>query len=323
MPAASLSSAGFADAGTPGAMRIAATTTTAPAAGVSQFGTFWKGPRLSAFEASCLHSFVAAGHSITLFSHEPVANVPPGVLAGDAAGIADIAHVDAFRVGGAPSISHFSDYFRYRMFARTGLTWVDTDVLLLRGWQQDPGTSLLALETPGSICNAVMRLASTEPWLPQLIERTEALMHTSMRWGETGPRLITRLAGRQAVLAQAAPPSLYFPIHFDDFWKVFLPEHRDECSRLCEQARTLHLWNNIVDRLGFWKDHLPPPGSYLHGLFVEKGCAPFFDGVFPLRNMRQLVENWHARQTGSQLGIGSVLRQLLPSIRRTYRHHAG
>ena len=43
---------------------------------MTRFGTFWKGPSLSALEAACLHTFVAGGHDATLFSYEPVANVP-------------------------------------------------------------------------------------------------------------------------------------------------------------------------------------------------------------------------------------------------------
>jgi len=288
---------------------------------MSRFGTYWRGPRLSGFEAACLHSFVAAGHELTLYSHAPVDGVPPGVMQTDAGTIADVRYHDAFVVGGQPSVSHYSDYFRYRMFASTPLTWVDTDVLLLQGWDQDPGQALLALETPGSICNAVMRLPGDAPWLPELISETEALMHVPLRWGDTGPRLITRLVGAQALLRQAAPPPLYFPLHWDDFWKVFLPEHADECRALCAQARTLHLWNNVVDRLGYWKEFLPPEDSWLHTLFTQGGAAPYFRGTFPLKNMRQLVENWRSRQTGQHLGIGSVVRQIVPSVQRTLRHH--
>jgi Alpha 1,4-glycosyltransferase conserved region len=290
---------------------------------MNQFASFWHGPPLAPFEAACLHSFVEAGHEVTLYGYEPVGNLPAGVRRGDAAKIADRAKMDAFRIGGKPSVSHFSDYFRYRMFARTEHTWIDTDVLLLRSWEQPPQRNLLALETPTSLCNAVMRVASDEPWLPELIERAEALTAGPMRWGETGPRLLTKIVGTQALMAQAAPPAQFFPIHWDDFWKVFLPEHADECRALCREAHTLHLWNNIVERLGYWKEFLPPADSYLHDLFVEHGGAPYFRGVFPLRNMRQLVENWRSRQTGDQLGIRGVVRQLVPSLQRTLRHYKG
>lgn len=290
---------------------------------MSRFATFWKGPRLSGFEAACLHSFVAAGHEMTLFSYEPVAGVPDGVRCEAAAGIVDASKLDAFRIGGVPSLSHFSDWFRYRMLQQTPFTWVDADVLLLRGWEQDPQRALLALEAPGRLCTAVLRVPSDAPWLAELIAQCETLADRPLRWGETGPRLLTRVAGRQAVAAAAAPSSLYFPVHFDAFWKVFLPEHADECRALCAQARTLHLWNNIVERLGYWKDWLPPRGAYLHERFVAAGAQGCFRGEFPLPVMRQLVENWQSRQTGQHLGIRSVLRQLMPSVQRTWRHHLG
>jgi len=290
---------------------------------MTRFGTLWKGPSLSAFEASCLHSFVAAGHEVTLFSYEPVAGVPAGVKRADAARIVDAAWLNAFVLNGVSDITHFSDLFRYRMFERTELTWIDADLLLLRSWDQDPNQTLLALEAPHSLNGAVMRVASQERWLPTLIEHAEALRGHSIRWGETGPRLVTRIAGPHAVGAQAAPPPVYFPIHFGDFWKPFLPEHASECRALCAQARTLHLWNNLIEQMGYWKEYLPPAGSWLHELFQERGCAAYFRGEFPLRNMRALVRNWIARQTGDQLGIGGVLRQVVPSVRRTIRHRTG
>ena len=290
---------------------------------MTRFGTFWHGPALTPFEAACLHSFVARGHEITLFSYEPVAGVPDGVRLQDAREIVGPEKLSSFLVDGAPSISHFSDYFRYVMFSRSELTWVDTDVFLLRGWTQDPDRTLLALETPKSICNAVMRIATGERWLPELVSRTEALADTPMRWGQTGPKLITELVGGSALLMRAEPQAVHFPIHWDDFWTVFLPEHADACRAACADARTLHLWNNIVERLGFWKEFLPPEGSYLHELFVASGSGGRFRGVFPLKNVRQMIENWQSRQSGRHLGIGSVARQVLPSIRRTIRHHVG
>ena len=134
---------------------------------------------------------------------------------------------------------------------------------------------------------------------------------------------MTRIAGPHAVGAQAAPPPVYFPIHFGDFWKPFLPEHASECRALCAQARTLHLWNNLIEQMGYWKEYLPPAGSWLHELFQERDCSQYFRGEFPLHNMRAMVRNWIARQTGDQLGIGGVLRQMVPSVRRTIRHRTG
>ena len=289
---------------------------------MTMFGTFWAGHRLSAFESACLHSFVARGHPLTLFSFQPVEDVPEGVSLANAQDIVDAASVSRFRINGRPSLSHFSDYFRYMMFSKTDLVWIDTDVMMLADFDHDPRRNLLAREDARNLCGAVMRIGSGDPSLPALIRQTEATMDTRMRWGDTGPRLLTQVYGPQ-LGATAHRKELFFPVHYDDFWKVFVPEHFDECKALCKEAYTLHLWNNIVDRLGFWKDLLPPEGSFLRHLFVENGSRKYFRSTFPLANTRRLVENWLAGRSGSQLGIGSVVRQVVPSVGRTVRHYVG
>ena len=286
---------------------------------MSCFGTFWHGPRLSGFEAGCLRSFAVRGHEITLFSYAPVQGVPAGVRLEAAEAIAEPSKLESFRVDGVPSLSHFADWFRYRMLQRTPLTWVDADLLLLRSWTQPPGETLLARETPTRLATAVLRVPSDAAWLAELVAQCEALADRPLRWGDTGPRLLSRLAGSRP----SAPPALHCPVHYDEFWKPLLPEHADECHALCRDARTLHLWNNLVDRLGYWKDWLPPAGSYLHQRFVADGSAELFRGEFPLENLRRLVENWRARQTGQALGARRLLRQLLPSLLRSWRHHVG
>jgi hypothetical protein len=288
---------------------------------MTTFGTFWAGPRLSAFEAACLHSFVVRGHQLTLFSFEPVGNVPEGVVRANAQDVISPSSLTRFLINGRPSLSHFSDYFRYVMFSKTDLVWVDTDVLMLADFAPDPGRNLLGREDARSICGAVMRIRRDDPLLHTLIQHTEALMDTRMRWGDTGPRLLTQVFGD--ALEVAHPPERFFPVHYDDFWKVFVPDHFAECQALCSKADTLHLWNNIVDQLGFWKDLLPPEGSFLHHLFVQCGSQAYFRATFPLANMRRLIENWQAGSNGSRLGIGSVVRQMMPSVARTVRHYVG
>jgi hypothetical protein len=289
---------------------------------MTTFGTFWAGPRLSAFEAACLHSFVLRGHPLTLFSFERVEDVPEGVSLANAQDIVDASSLPRFLINGKPSLSHFSDYFRYVMFSKTDLVWIDTDVMMLADFDHDPRRNLLAREDARTLCTAVMRIGSDDPSLPTLIRQTEALMDTRMRWGATGPRLLTQVCGPQLVAASHRK-ELFFPVHYDEFWKVFVPEHFDECKALCKEAYTLHLWNNIVERLGFWKDLLPPEGSFLRHLFVENGSQKYFRSTFPAANMHRLVENWLAGRSGSQLGIGSVVRQMVPSVGRTVRHYVG
>ena len=287
------------------------------------FATFWSGEQLSAFECACLRSLAVRGYPVHLYSFDQIANVPAGIALRDAAEIAPPESVRRFLYAGKPNLSHYSDYFRYLLFRKTPHIWIDADMLLLRPLDIALKGTLLAREREDSICGAIMRLDNTRPELDRLIASTEAAMDRELKWGETGPGLITKIFGRSATFGDAFAPQFFFPITHDDFWKAFLPEYRGECEQLCAEAFGVHLWNNIVDRLGVWKMLAPPPGSFLANRFEQDGSLGFFAGTYPEKVMRAMVENWRLRQDGSALGIGNLSRQLLPSIGRTVRHRLG
>ncbi len=283
------------------------------------FATFWAGADMPALDKACLASFAAAGYPVTLYSFDEVRGLPAGIAVEDAGLIVPRDSVEAFRYQGKPNLSHFSDYFRYRLFARTSHTWIDTDMLLLKPLTIDISGDLFAKETRTSICGAIMHIAQKNPNLVRLIERTEGLMHQELAWGATGPRLLTQILGRETVMREARPAGLFFPIHYDDFWKPFLPDYRAECEQRCARAFSLHLWNNLVVSLGIWKDIAPPEGSFLHDRLQKLGLLSLFRDVYPATVMANLVENWRFRKSGGDIGILKVARQAWPSLLRTTR----
>jgi hypothetical protein len=115
------------------------------------------------------------------------------------------------------------------------------------------------------------------------------------------------------------PANLFMPLHYDEFYKFLLPEYRDECQRLCGQALSVHLYNNILDKMGYYKELLPPAGSYLHDLLNRTPVAGQFKGVYPDTVVRALVHAWAQRFSGEALSVGSLLKQLVPSTRRTLK----
>lgn len=284
--------------------------TTSPA-----FATFWAGQAMSAFEASCLTSFVRQGYELTVYSYDDLADLPPGTTLRHAGEIVDERFLDAFLIKGKPSLSHFSDLFRYRLFQKTGAIWVDSDLYLLRPIAIDLPPTVLAREDGVALCGAVMRLDPHDPALARLVARTEAVAGRNLVWGETGPRLLTELFGPE-VVGRAFGPELFYPVHYDDFWKVFLPEFHDECASLCQESYTLHLWNNIVTKVGIWKDVLPPEGSYLERIFVRDGMGEFYQGTFPADVMRHVIDNYRMRMSGSFGDVSKLARLALPGIKR-------
>ncbi len=279
------------------------------------FATFWSGRRLGGYEAACLSSFSRLGYQMTVYSYGGIDNLPDGVSSRPAAEIVDERFESAFLIKGVPSPSHFSDLFRYRLFQRTDAIWVDSDMFLLRSFEQDLPTTLLARESEDNLCGAIMRLSRDDPALSCLVERTEAVAGRELAWGETGPRLLTAVFGSR-VLNASFGPELFFPVHYDEFWKVFLPRYRTECEDLCRNATTLHLWNNVVGKVGVWKDVLPPPGSYLHEQFVAHGLTDLFHGVFPADVMENVIDNYRMRMSGAFGDITKLAHLVIPGLRR-------
>ena len=213
------------------------------------FSSFWAGESLSPYEQACLRSFTLRGYEVILYTYETLKGVPEGVRVESAQEIIDGRYMDLYLIEDRPSLSHFSDIFRYRMSEKTGHIWIDSDILLLKPIDVELPSTLLAKEHSTSLCGAVLRLSSSDPRIPLLIERCEQLAGQNLIWGATGPRLLTEVFGKDQLFSIAYEPEIFFPIYFDDFWKAFLPECLDECEDLCRNAFTVHLWNNIVVKL--------------------------------------------------------------------------
>jgi hypothetical protein len=284
------------------------------------FATFWHGSSLSPFEQACLYSVVRRGYSVTVYSYHSLGNLPDELTNGDASEIAPQDMVQRFIYNGRPDLSHFSDYFRYNLFNRTSHIWIDADMLMMRPLDLEVEAGLVARESRSSICGAIMRL-NPGCNLDLLLKRVEEAKDRELIWGETGPKLLTEIFGEQSILKVAHPPHDFFPIGHDDFWRVFLPSERDWCEARCKESFAVHLWNNIVDRLGVWKRIAPPAGSWLASRYEADGTAGMFDASYPPEVMQRMIDNWILRKSGDDLGIKSIARQLVPSLFRSTRSY--
>src|ERR1700737_1186770 len=85
--------------------------------------TFWHGP-LDTLRRLCLRSQVAAGHKVTVYSFEPLAQLPEGVGNAEAEAILPHRFAERLRPTGFDGIRRdwtavqFSDFFRMRLMAR-------------------------------------------------------------------------------------------------------------------------------------------------------------------------------------------------------------
>ena len=283
------------------------------------FASFWAGAQIPAFERACMRSFTARGYALSLYSYEPIADLPEGVTPRDASLIAEARFQDAFVVNGKASLSHFTDYFRCNLFGKTDDIWVDVDVLLLKDQFNVPDWSMIAgYETSDSICGAVLRLDRHDPNLQVTLQRIRDMAGKPIVWGATGPRLLTEIYG-SALSQKTLPPSAFYPINFNEYYKFLLPEFFEECREACEHATTLHLWNNSIDKAGIWKEIGPPKGSFLHEAYARFGADAYFDKFYPASIMRTMLQNewfYGGPRAGFKMSTRLVKRNLISAIGR-------
>jgi len=212
--------------------------------------TFWHGP-LDALRLTCLRSQVAAGHNVTVYSFEPLAELPAGVGNAEAEAILPHAFAEKLRPTGPDGVwrdwttLQFSDFFRMRLMARGEGLWLDADVLLLKPVEIDPGKPFFAWERPGQLGNSVLYLPSDDPivtafaalmqkdeltpdWLAPRHRLTLALRRwrggsnriSDIRVSIYGPAALTALARRAGELRHALPKKSFYAVHAEP--KLFL-----------------------------------------------------------------------------------------------------
>jgi Alpha 1,4-glycosyltransferase conserved region/Glycosyltransferase sugar-binding region containing DXD motif len=254
--------------------------------------TFWHGPDLSSLEIACLMSFVRCGYKVTVFGYDAINRLPSEVTFVDAREILESSWLDKFQYRGRPSFQAFSNLFRYTMIKKIGSVWIDSDFVCLNKFYPSKSGDLFALESSDVINNAVLTMNRTRPELDEIISRAKAVAGSrDLVWGSTGPTLLTEVLGKEAV-RDAPPPSVFYPIGYEEWWKPFLPAERGFCERQCAQSSTIHLWNNKIEKSGYWKDLAPPVGSFLSEVFRNAGLLDVFKETCPLSVMTQIAENY-------------------------------
>ncbi len=248
-----------------------------------EFGSFWQGT-LNPFAYACLASFPEAGASLSVFSYNSRLDLPPGVRLEEARAICpDESLTRRFIANGKPSIATFADMFRYRMIRDRGYCWVDTDILCLRnpGFSAEGAIFCRQADAVGTglVNNAVLRLPPSDPALAELVAKSEAAIDVDQRWGAIGPFLLTPVLAEHGLYDRALDSHVCYPIEPEQFWKLFLPSHRDWAADTTSGATFVHLWSEAIVWSGydFWA--CPPAGSYLHEAFRRVGAVPRFRRV--------------------------------------------
>jgi hypothetical protein len=262
------------------------------------FQSFWAGGPLSPYELLCLNSFVKCGHAFDLYAFDTDLAVPAGVQLRDARELFGpqeffVYEEDGFGKG---SPAAFANIFRYKLLAEKGGWWVDTDVVC-QARNVPVFKEFFAREDGVLINNAVLFFEAGHPLMIRCLEEAARLGRT-VRWGDSGPRLLTRILKEQARDGDALDSSVCYPLHYSEALDVLVPSRLASIRERAAFSLFIHLWNAMLDHHhGIDKTMLPPEGSALR-CWAEQNSMEAWAGEYDAGTMEAL---WSADAKRRQL----------------------
>ena len=261
-----------------------------------EIASLWIGGQLSWLEQLCLKSFADAGHRITLYSYEPIGNLPEGVQAGDANDIFPGDPMYRHARTGSPAIH--ADIWRLNLLQKTDAIWVDADVYCYRPFDYDR-PSVFGWEKPGLVCNAVLGLPKDSPALQLLLDffkdeyaigpwlkpwqRRELeddaaagkpVHMTEQNWGFTGPAAVTWALEQTGEIKDAEPEAAFYPVSFKRRNHMIISRFDPEAS-FTDATRGVHFWaRRMKPRLQEKENNRPRRGSFMDRLLAKHQIDP-------------------------------------------------
>jgi hypothetical protein len=204
--------------------------------------------------------------------------------------------VGRYIANGKVEFSKFSNLFRYLLIQQTGRCWVDGDMICLSPPQFQNQEMIfgyqLPKEHPAAINGAVLRLPRDHGVLADMIQHAREVVDMDQNWGVLGPRLITPKFNEFGLSRFASGPTDYYPIPSAEFWKLVLPEERENVEFAVRSSKLLHLWHHMFEVAGYNKEVAPPKGSYLHNALERVGALDRFIGIYDADVLKSKFVSW-------------------------------
>ena len=245
--------------------------------------SLWIGEKLSTMERLSIRSFLANGHRYHLYSYGAVGNVPEGASIRNAEDVLPADRIFVYKK--EKSYAGFSNLFRYKLLLEHGGFWADTDVVCLKPFtfKQTFAINRSRPQNPKSNAdwNYGSSLIGCEPgfeFIRRCYEFADQQDPSTLEWGQTGPRLTTRLV-KELRLHDLTPPDRYFscmrywqwrraihpkPLRSFLIWQLFK----------LKGAYSLHFYNEMWRRNGMDKDATYPSHTVYERLKRKYGIGP-------------------------------------------------
>ena len=197
-----------------------------------------------------------------LYVHGEVTGVPDGVTLKDANEILPESAV--FQYSDFKSYAGFSNHFRYELLRQKGGWWADTDFVCLQPFEFEENY-VFSSESyrGGQVTNSgVLRApagCAASVWLCSVCRAKKA---ETLKWGDTGPRLLKEAVNRFGLSYYVQPAETFCPWGFLDWERVLDP---NDVPTPGNTTYAVHLWNEMWRRSGRDKD-----ASYEQGCLYEQ-----------------------------------------------------
>jgi hypothetical protein len=214
-------------------------------------------------ERLCIESFLQHGHEFHLYVYEKVDGVPPNVKLVDANEIVPSSRI--FFYSENNSCAGFANMFRYKLLLERGGWWVDTDTVCLKSFNfSEPyvfssENSAAESDTESGYCvnNGIMRTPSHTELMQYCWEHCDRADSRTLKWGDTGPKLIARAIDNFSLARYVQPPAVFCPIPFDQWNRLLTPGLEWNFGN---DTQAVHLWNEMWRRNNCSKDANYDPG---------------------------------------------------------------
>lgn len=261
----------------------------------NSLATLWVGERLGPIELASVESFLRMGNPLTVYSYEPIKNLPGAVIGRDASEVLPARQIAVYAREQSPSLH--SNFFRFALMRNTDHTWVDLDMIALKPFEFE-GERIYGYEKSDQVNCAVLRLPKSSPTLADLsmlcpetcgiaphirgLRRAKYWLKTlglgvpidRWPWGSTGPRALTTFLSRHDELKYALPLDVLYPILTKDCARFIAPGDLSDQS-FADTTRAVHLTASNINKLLAKGDGQIPEDSFLGHHIARARAAGF------------------------------------------------
>jgi hypothetical protein len=229
---------------------------------------------MTGYEVTCLKSFVDHGHRVIVYAYDPQ-QVPDLFEAADAESVMPGDQIFYYDNGpGKGSISAFSNLFRYALCATFGDWWIDTDVVCLSAdWPENDAEVIAGWEHENSVGSAILRLDGK---LASKLESRARILGRSVRWGKTGPELLTKLIQEEKKEELILPQSIFYTIPIDHWYWFHSDDHWEVVHEATMESLAVHLWHEFGRQNRFDKSIRPSEKCFFGHIVTKHDTSRFF-----------------------------------------------